>query len=330
MSTKTITPLIFRGKTTMASQWRKSIAEQIPLLVLLALCLFSILLSDRFLSSANVTNILLQTSVLAVVTIGMTYVVIGGGFDLSVGSVVALAGCVAAEVMLSAGPIAGIAAGTLAGLTVGIINGVVISRLGVNPFITTLGTMVLVRGVALLITGGSPIVGEEGLPQVFVDFSTKRFYGVPYLVLAAFVLFLIFSWVLHRTAIGTRIFAVGGNKEAAFLSGVSVNRTTIFTYAVCGLTAALAGIMLAARLQSGQPTAGEFYELNAIAAVVLGGAALKGGEGKLYKSMIGVLIMTILTNSLNLVGVDSYWQRVAIGLVIVLAAAADQLRRKSN
>lgn len=315
-------------KAAPAARWTKLIADHVPTLVLVALCIFSALMSDRFISSANITNILLQASVLAVVTVGMTYVVIGGGFDLSVGSVVALAGCVAAEIMLSSGIVIGVLAGTFCGILVGVINGFIIARIGASPFITTLGTMVLVRGVVLLITGGSPIVGEEGLPQTFVDFGTGRIYGVPYLVIAAVAIFIVFAWILHRTAFGTRIFAVGGNREAAFLSGVPVNRITISTYAICGLTAALAGVMLAARLQSGQPIASEFYELTAIAAVVLGGAALQGGEGKLYKSMIGVLIMTILTNSLNLMGVDSYWQRVAIGLVIVLAAAADQMRHK--
>lgn len=325
MSTKTFgqTPVV-----TPTTSWTKLLAGQIPAVVLLVLCVFSALMSDRFISSANITNILLQASVLAVVTIGMTYVIIGGGFDLSVGSVVALAGCIAAEVMLHSGILAGVAAGALSGIAVGVINGYVIARIGVSPFIATLGTMVLVRGVVLLMTQGSPIVGEEGLPEAFVSFGTGRLYGVPYLVIAALATFLIFAWVLHRTAFGTRIFAVGGNKEAAFLSGVPVNRITIATYAVCGFTAAIAGVMLAARLQSGQPTAGEFYELSAIAAVVLGGAALQGGEGKLYKSMIGVLIMTILANSLNLMGVDSYWQRIAVGLVIILAAAADQMRHK--
>lgn len=325
MSTKTLgqTPGI-----TSTTSWTKLLAGQIPALVLLVLCVFSALMSDRFVSSANITNILLQASVLAVVTIGMTYVIIGGGFDLSVGSVVALAGCIAAEVMLHSGIAAGIAAGALSGIAVGVLNGYVIARIGVSPFIATLGTMVLIRGVVLLMTQGSPIVGEEGLPQAFVSFGTGRLYGVPYLVIAALATFLIFAWVLHRTAFGTRTFAVGGNKEAAFLSGVPVNRITITTYAICGFTAAIAGVMLAARLQSGQPTAGEFYELSAIAAVVLGGAALQGGEGKLYKSMIGVLIMTILANSLNLMGVDSYWQRIAVGLVIILAAAADQMRHK--
>lgn len=312
------------GKT---SRWRDRLADQMPVLVLAVLCLVSALMSDRFLSSSNLTNVLLQAAVLAVVTIGMTFVVIGGGFDLSVGAVVALAGCVAAEVMLQAGVFAGLMAGAVTGLVVGVTNGLVVARLGVSPFIATLGTMVLVRGAALLITKGAPVVGEAGLPQALLDFGTGRLLGVPMLVWSTLLLFLVLAWILHKTAYGTRVFAVGGNREAAFLSGVAVNRVTVSVYAICGLTAGLAGVMLAARLQSGQPTAGEFYELTSIAAVVLGGAALKGGEGLLHKSMVGVLIMTVLTNSLNLMGVESYWQRIAIGLVIIVAAAADQMRR---
>jgi ribose transport system permease protein len=310
---------------------RLHLADHVPALVLALLCAFSSLLSDRFLSPANLTNVLLQAAVLAVITIGMTFVIVAGGFDLSVGSVVALAGCIAAQVMISYGVAAGLLAGVAAGGAVGLANGLVIARMGVSPFIATLGSMVVVRGVALLVTGGAPVVGgDEGLPDAFLAFGTARLLGVPALVWCAFLLFVVSAWTLHRTAFGTRIFATGGNREAAFLAGVPVQRITISAYVICGITAGAAGVMLAARLQSGQPTAGEFYELTSIAAVVLGGASLMGGEGQLYKSMIGVLIMTVLANSLNLIGVDSYWQRIAIGGVIIAAAAADRMRRRTG
>jgi ribose transport system permease protein len=311
-----------------APQWRDVLIGQIPLLALAALCVVSALMSDRFLSPVNITNVLLQASVLAVVTIGMTFVIIGGGFDLSVGSVVALSGCVAAGVMIEAGILAGVAAGIGIGALVGLVNGVTVAKLRVSPFIATLATMVLVRGVALLLTKGAPIVGEEGLPEPFIQFGVGRALGVPNLVLATALIFAACAWILHKTAYGTRLFATGGNREAAFLSGVRVDRITISAYVWSATLAGAAGVMLASRLQSGQPTAGEFYELTAIAAVILGGAALHGGEGSLYKSMIGILIMTVLTNSLNLMNVDSYWQRIVIGIVIVAAAAADQLKRR--
>jgi ribose transport system permease protein len=300
---------------------------QIPLLTLLALCLVTALLTDRFLSPLNLSNILVQSSIMAVIAIGMTFVIIGGGFDLSVGSTVALAGCVAAMAMVKFGIAVGVAAGIATGLVIGLANGVIIANLGVNPFITTLGTMVLVRGVVYLITGGAP-VGDDTLPAGFIAFGSARFLGIHYLVWVPAVILLVLSWMMRATPYGRRIYATGGNREAAYLSGVPVERIIASTYAWSGALAGIAGVMLAARLQSGQPTAGEFYELTAIAAVILGGASLQGGEGTLYKSIIGVFIMIVLGNSLNLLNVDSYWQRVAIGAVIIAAATVDRLRSR--
>ncbi len=307
---------------------RIAFSGQMPLLTLILLCGVTALLTDRFLSPLNLTNILVQSSIMAVIAMGMTFVIIGGGFDLSVGSTAALSGCVASMVMLAAGPIPGAAAGILAGALVGLANGVVIAVLEVNPFITTLGTMVLVRGVVFLITGGAPVSGEFGLPASFVAFGSGRFLGVHYLVWVPALLLAALSFVMHLTPYGRRVYATGGGREAAYLSGVPVRRVIASTYIWCGALAGVAGVMLAARLQSGQPTAGEFYELTAIAAVVLGGASLHGGEGTLYKSVIGVFIMIVLGNGLNLLNVDSYWQRVAVGAVIIAAAAADRLRWK--
>ncbi len=301
---------------------------QIPLVTLVLLCVVTTLLTDRFLSPINLNNILVQSSIMAVIAMGMTFVIIGGGFDLSVGSTAALSACVAAMVMLEFGITAGVLAGVLVGAGVGLVNGIIIAYLKVNPFITTLGTMVLFRGVVFLITGGAPVEGPEGLPSSFVAFGSTRILGLHALVWVPIILLVVLSWVMHATPFGRQIYATGGGREAAYLSGVPTARITASTYVICGALAGVAGVMLAARLQSGQPTAGEFYELTAIAAVVLGGAALHGGEGTLYKSVIGVFIMIILGNSLNLLNVDSYWQRVAIGAVIIAAAAADSLRSK--
>jgi ribose transport system permease protein len=304
------------------------LAGQMPLIALVLLCAASAVFSDRFLSTVNVTNVLLQGSVMAVIAIGMTYVIISGGFDLSVGSVVALSGCVTAMVMVRYGILAGIVAGTAVGAAVGMINGVIVTKLEINPFITTLGTMVMFRGVTYLITGGHTIIGEEGLPAAFNDFATDRILSIHKLIWLSAVFFAVFGWLLHGTAYGKRLFATGGNREAAYLAGIAVDRVTTSAYVWCGTLAGIAGVMLAARLQSGQPTAGEFYELTAIAAVVLGGASLYGGEGKLYNSMIGVFIMIVLSNALNLMNVHSYWQRVAIGAVIIAAAALQRFRRR--
>jgi ribose transport system permease protein len=306
---------------------RARLAGQAPMLTLILLCAVTALMTDRFLSPFNLTNILVQSSIMAVIAMGMTFVIVGGGFDLSVGSTVALSGCVAAMLMPMGGVALGVIGGVTAGAGVGLTNGFVIAMLGVNPFITTLGTMVLVRGVVFIITGGAPI-GDEGLPPAFIAFGSQRLFGVHYLVWVPVVLLAVVTFIMHATPYGRRVYATGGGREAAYLSGVPVRRVIASTYIWCGALAGLAGVMLAARLQSGQPTAGEFYELTAIAAVVLGGASLHGGEGTPAKSVIGVFIMVVLGNALNLLNVDSYWQRVAVGLVIIAAAAADRLRSR--
>jgi ribose transport system permease protein len=313
--------------TMPPSLQRFNLFGQGPLIALLVLCLVTALLTGRFLSPLNLTNILVQSSIMAVIAIGMTFVIIGGGFDLSVGSTVALAGCIAAMAMVQFGLAAGVLAGIATGIAVGLVNGVIVAKLGINPFISTLGTMVLVRGLVYLITGGAP-VGDDRLPTAFLAFGSARLLGIHYLVWVPAVLLVVLSWVMAATPYGRRIYATGGNREAAYLSGVPVDRIIASTYIWCGGLAGLAGVMLAARLQSGQPTAGEYYELTAIAAVILGGASLHGGEGALYKSIIGVFIMVVLGNGLNLLNVDSYWQRVAIGVVIIAAAAADRLRSR--
>lgn len=306
---------------------RARLAGQAPIITLILLCTVSALMTDRFLSPFNLTNILVQSSIMAVIAMGMTFVIVGGGFDLSVGSTVALSGCVAAMLISVGGVALGVLGGVAAGAAVGLANGLVIAMLGVNPFITTLGTMVLVRGVVFIVTGGAPI-GDEGLPPAFIAFGSQRLFGVHYLVWVPVALLALLTFIMHSTPYGRRVYATGGGREAAYLSGVPVRRVIASTYIWCGALAGLAGVMLAARLQSGQPTAGEFYELTAIAAVVLGGASLHGGEGTPAKSVIGVFIMVVLGNALNLLNVDSYWQRVAVGVVIIAAAAADRLRSR--
>lgn len=325
---KTAKPSPLNGVGAWVAGHRSWLWGQVPLLALILLCMVAFLLNDRFLSPINVNNVLTQGAVLTVVAIGMTFVIVGGGFDLSVGSIVAVSGMVAAGVMLETNALVGVVAGIAAGSLIGLINGLTVTRLDVNPFIATLGTMVAFRGVALLMTDGQPIVGDEGLPLIFVDYALARFLGVPVLVWTPIIVFVVFHWLMHHTAYGVRLFATGGNKEAAYLAGVAVRRVRASTYVWCGTLAGAAGVMLASRLQSGQPTAGNFYELTAIAAVVLGGASLYGGEGRLYKTVIGVFIVIVLANALNLADVPSQWQQVAVGLVIVAAAAADRFRHR--
>ena len=306
---------------------RFNLAGQMPLITLMVLCVVTALLTDRFLSPLNLTNILVQSSIMAVIAIGMTFVIIGGGFDLSVGSTVALSGCIAAMVMLEFGIAAGVLAGIAAGAAVGLANGLIIAKLNVNPFITTLGTMVLVRGLVFLITGGAPVAARR---------PARRLHRLRLRAPARHPLSGLGAGAPAGRAVLRHacdaLWPAHLRHRRQPRGGLPVRRAgrriIASTYVWCGALAGVAGVMLAARLQSGQPTAGEFYELTAIAAVVLGGAALHGGEGTLYKSMIGVFIMIVLGNSLNLLNVDSYWQRVAIGAVIIAAAAADRLRSR--
>src|ERR1700750_3179081 len=213
---------------------RISWTGQAPLLTLLVLCVVTALLTSRFLSPLNLTNILVQSSIMAVIAMGMTFVIVGGGFDLSVGSTAALSGCVASMVMLEAGIAAGVAAGIVAGAAVGLANGLVIAFLNVNPFITTLGTMVLVRGIVFLITGGAPVSGETGLPGEFIAFGSERFLGIHYLVWIPALLLAVLSFVMHATPYGRRIYATGGGREGAYLAGVPVRRVIASTYVLCG------------------------------------------------------------------------------------------------
>lgn len=283
------------------------------------------LLTDSFLTVGNLLNVSQQISILAIVSAGMTFVIIGGGFDLSVGAIIALTGSLAALIMVKFGIAAGIGVGLLAGTTIGMINGSVVCLLKVNPFITTLGMAVVARGIALGITGGTAI---HNLPKGFSWLGSGRILNIPFSGLVVIVVYIIGLIVLRKTTIGLKIYAVGGNKEAARLSGMRANRISIATYAISGFTAALAGILLAARLRSGDPTAGMTMELFSVAAVVLGGTALRGGEGYLSRTIIGVLFIGFLENGLNLLNVPYYWQQVAIGLLFMITAALAMIKSK--
>lgn len=293
--------------------------------MLVALIIGLSLLNNNFLTVGNLLNVSQQISVLAIVSVGMTFVIIGGGFDLSVGAIIALTGSLAALVMVRYGMGVGIALALLAGTTIGVINGSVVSLLKVNPFITTLGMAVVARGIALGITGGTAI---QNLPYDFNWLGSGRILNIPVSGLVVIVAYIVGLIVLRKTTVGLKIYAVGGNKEAARLSGIKANRICIATYAVSGFTAALAGIILAARLRSGDPTAGMTMELFSVAAVVLGGTALRGGEGYLSRTIIGVLFIGFMENGLNLLNVPYYWQQVAIGLLFMITAAMAMIKNK--
>ncbi|UCH09036.1 MAG: ribose ABC transporter permease, partial [Fidelibacterota bacterium] len=279
-----------------------------------------------FLTVSNLLNVVQQTSINAIIAVGMTFVIISAGIDLSVGSIVAFSGVVLASVLQTAVPVplalvAGLAVGTLFGLT----NGVLITYGKLPPFISTLGMMSVARGAALLYTSGRPISGFE---PSFRFLATGEILFIPVPVVIMVLVYLAAHVVLTRTKLGRYTYAIGGNEEAALLSGVNVKLYKTMVYGLSGMLSGLAAIILTARLNSAQPIAGMMYELDAIAATVIGGTSLMGGEGRVVGTLIGALIMGVLRNGLNLLGVSSFVQQTVIGSVIILAVLMDMALKK--
>jgi ribose transport system permease protein len=288
---------------------------------LLGLCIVLWILTPHFLTFSNLLNVAQQTSINAIIAVGLTYVIISGGIDLSVGSLVAFSGVVLASLLQREVPFPIAMAGSLAvGLACGLVNGVLITLGRLPPFIATLGMMSVARGGALLYTDGRPI---SGFPDSFRWLATGEVLFVPVPVILMLVVYGVAHFVLRRTKFGRYTFAIGGNEEAALLSGVRVRLYKTFVYGLGGLLSALAAAVLTARLNSAQPIAGINYELDAIAATVIGGTSLMGGQGSVIGTLIGALIMGVLRNGLNLLGVSSFIQQVVIGAVIILAVLMD-------
>jgi ribose/xylose/arabinose/galactoside ABC-type transport system permease subunit len=280
------------------------------------------LLSDRFLTTSNLINVARQVSINAIVAAGMTIVIITGGIDLSVGSTIALAGCAALLVAGPAGDLVGMIAGILVAAGVGLLNGALVAWGRVPPFIATLATMTVVRGAALVLTNGEPIVKTEGA-YLWLGQASIGPIPVPILLMVATLLGT--HWFLSRTRWGTYVYAVGGNAEAARLAGISLAGMQILVYVVGGALAGAAGLVLAARLSSAQPNTGVGFELDAIAAVVLGGTSLMGGEGTIWGTTVGAFIIGVLNNGFNLMNVSPFYQLIAKGAVIVVAVIVDQI-----
>ncbi len=288
---------------------------------LFGLCLLLWALTPHFLTVSNLLNVLEQTSINAVIAAGMTFVIISGGIDLSVGSLVAVAGVVLASTLHAGVPIPiAIAASLAVGFGFGVLNGLAITWGRLPPFIATLGMMSIARGCALLFTEGRPLSGFE---PAFRVIATGRVLGIPAPVFLTIVVYLLAHFVLAETRFGRYAYSMGGNEEATRLSGVNVRLHKTLVYGVSGLASAVAAVLLTARLNSAQPIAGIMYELDAIAAVVIGGTSLMGGEGGVGGTLIGALIMGVLRNGLNLLGVSSFVQQIVIGLVIVVAVLID-------
>jgi ribose transport system permease protein len=295
---------------------------------LVGLCLFLWILTPHFLTVANALNVMEQTSINAIVAVGMTYVIISGGIDLSVGSLVALAGVVLAGALKAGWPLPlAIAAGLGVGAVSGLINGVVIAFGRLPPFIMTLGMMSMARGAALMFTDGRPI---SGFGAGFRALATGRILGVPAPIVLTIAIYVVAHFVLSRTRFGRYVYGIGGNEEATRLSGVNVRFHKTMVYVVSGAASAVAAVLLTARLNTAQPIAGIMYELDAIAAVVIGGTSLSGGEGNLGGTLIGALTMGVLRNGLNLLGVSSFLQQLVIGVVIIVAVLVDILVKEKR
>ena len=304
---------------------QRFIHNNIPFIGLLILMIIVSGLNPNFLTVDNLLNVLRQTSINAIIAMGMTFVIITAGIDLSVGSILALAGAICASMIAADVPIAIALAGTLLlGAGLGAASGTVVSVFRVQAFIATLVSMTMIRGAVLVYTDGRPIsTGDYAVANTFYELGGGYWFGLPIPVVIAAVVFGLCWWVLNRTVLGRYTYAIGGSERVAGLAGVNVARVKIAVYAISGMLAALAGIILTARLESAQPTAGLAYELNAIAAVVLGGTSLAGGRGRIFGTLIGALIIGVLNNALNILDVSSYFQMIAKASVILLAVILD-------
>lgn len=286
------------------------------------------ILTPHFMTISNLLNVAQQTSINAIIAVGLTFVIITAGIDLSVGSILAFSGVVLASVLNAGMPIPiAMLTGLGVGLLCGIVNGLLISYGRLPPFISTLGLMSVARGAALLYTNGRPI---SGFPNSFRYLATGEILNIPMPVFIMVIVYLIAHFLLTRTVFGRYTYAIGGNEEAATVSGVNVKFYKTMVYGLCGLLSGLAAIILTARLNSAQPIAGFMYELDAIAATVIGGTSLMGGVGRLSGTLIGALIMGVIRNGLNLLGVSSFVQQTVIGSVIILAVLIDMALKRQR
>lgn len=298
------------------------------LIGLFAMCvILSFTTNGVFYSQRNLVNVLRQVSSNACLAFGMTFAIITGGIDLSVGSILALSGTLSAGFIVHSGMSVPAAVGSaiLIGTALGLFNGFVIAKTTIPPFIVTLAMMQIARGAAYIYSNGQPI--RAMIPDYQI-IGTGYLGPIPYPVIYMTVFLIICIVLLSKTRFGRHVYAVGGNDKAAIFSGVNVARTKIAVYTMSGFLAAFTGVVLCARMASGQPTAGQAFEMDAIAATVLGGTSMSGGTGKIGSTFIGVLIIGVLNNGLNLLGLNSFWQQIAKGVVILLAVYVDMLKKR--
>ena len=307
-------------------EYKEMLSKLGPLLALIVLIIFVSILSPSFLSLTNLMNLMRQVSTNALIAFGMTFVIITGGIDLSVGSTLALSSAIMAGMIINGiDPLIAMTVSLIAGFVLGAVNGLLITKGKLVPFIATLATMTIYRGATLVLTDGKPITGLDET-FIFQFMGRGYFFGIPFPIVITLVVFALLFVLLHKMSFGRKTFAIGGNEKASFIAGVKSNKIKIFVYSISGVLASLAGIILTSRLNSAQPTAGESYEMDAIASVVLGGTSMSGGKGRIFGILIGALIIGTLNNGLNLLGVSTFYQQIVKGIVIIIAVLID--RRK--
>ena len=299
----------------------------LPFFSLIALFVFLAIASPNFLTGTNLASVVRQTATINIMALGMTLVIVSGGIDLSVGAILAFSGTMGTMVIVSWGvpvPI-GICVGLMCGLGWGMVNGLLVTSLKIPPFIVTLGTLGVARGLTLIISNGLPVVG---LPREFSALGEGSVAGIPLVLFVLAICGLLTHMALHSTKLGRYTYAIGSNPEAAVYAGIPVAKYTVVVYAISGMLTGLSGMIEASRLMTGQPTAGQGYELQVIAAVVIGGGSLTGGEGSVVGTLIGAFIMGLLSNGSDLLGINPYLQQAIIGGIIILAVALDEARKR--
>ena len=299
--------------------------------IIFILIVLSVLIQIKnpiFLTFSNIIDVCRNTSYTLIIAVGMTFVLIAKGLDLSVGSLMALGGLVSALAMFHGVPILlAVLLGLLVGGAFGLVNAICIVKFRIPAMIATLGTMYMARGLVLVITKGSPVFP---LPDAFGAFGRGYLLGIPYVVLIAALLSVIAHLVLTRTTYGRKVYAIGGNPETAKFAGINVALVTASCYLISGVLAALSGILTAARMGSGQPSIGDGTEMTVITAVIIGGTSLNGGAGTILGTVLGALLMNVLSSGMNLVGISAYWQQFVMGLIIIVAVGADMYQRSKR
>ena len=305
----------------------KYMSELTTVIALIILMAVITIINSNFLTANNLLNLLLQVTSNALIAFGMTFVILTGGIDLSVGSILALSSALTAGLLGSGMPVTlAILISLILGCILGMMNGLLISYGKLAPFIVTLATMTIFRGATLVYTNGNPIT--KGLSDTFLFQFLGQGYivGIPFPVIIMFIVFIVLYVLIHKTAFGKSVYAIGGNEKAAYISGVKLNKVKIIIYSISGIMASISGLIITSRLSSAQPTAGASYEMDAIAAVVLGGTSLSGGKGRILGNLIGALIIGVLNNGLNIIGVSAFWQQVVKGVVILIAVLIDRFK----